>query len=282
MCALAIGLVTALPLTYLIPRTAAAQTTDPEFDISIDYLYFSADVVDGVYQRTIGVGFTPLIDFDAFNPSTVAKIEYYEFVYYTDNQELTRTSHFIGANNTYIDDTNSSVLSRSVGKFTTFSRQSWFDNTFERSCSGYWGIIPTIHNGYMVSIQGANTDATWSMGGPNYMGFAIFDAYDDNESLKETNSAILTALENKQTIYLDVIRVGYTTFDDNDGIVVAYTNDTVIQHLELTKDGNAYTFGNTDVLENVIPGIEQLQQSNRDHGHSLGHLYKDIERTDIE
>jgi hypothetical protein len=103
------------------------------------------------------------------------------------------------------------------------------------------------------------TDGTEAhiMGDPDYSGFVVFE-YNGNKLLEETHSAILMMLKNKQAIYLDDIRVGYTTFDDNGGIVVAYTNDPIIQHLELTKNGDAYTFGNSDVLENVIPEIEQV------------------------
>jgi len=266
MCALAIGLVTALPLTYLTPRTVAAQTNDPEFDISIDYLYFSANAVADGYQRVIGVGFTPLIDFDAFNPQTVAKIEYYDFVYYTDDQELGRSSHFIGANNTYID---TDEYMSGFQDLVTFSRVAWFENDFERSCSGYWSYLPVAEDGRMTMSQGGAASPMF-MGGPNYLGYAFIDECDDNGPLDEIYNAILMALENKQTIYLDVIRVGYTTFDDNGGIVVAYTNDPIIQHLELTKNGDAYTFGNSDVLENVIPAIEQVLSTPNRHKNSIG------------
>ncbi|MDR0318496.1 MAG: hypothetical protein LBI09_00470 [Nitrososphaerota archaeon] len=259
MCALAIGVVTALPLTYFTPRTATAQTTDSEFGISIDYAFFSADVVDGVYQRAMGVGFTPLIDFDAFNSQTVARIEYFEFVYYTDDQELGRTYHFIGGNNSYIDH-------ESINNFTTFSRANWFENDYERTCSGYWGPVEGVYwgpiegakSGYSIIVHGG-TDTVRLMCG----GFASVDKCDADEPLTETNSAILMALENKQTIYLDVIRAGYTTVDVNDDVVVAYTNDPIIQRLELTKNGDAYIFGNSDALENVIPGIEQILSTPR-------------------
>jgi hypothetical protein len=260
MCALVIGIATALPLTYFTPRIVSAQNSDPMFDIRPEFVYFSANVVDDVYQCAIGVGFTPLIDFDTFNPHTVAKIEYYEFVYYTDNQELGRTSHFIGANYTYVDDEN-------IKNFTSFSRASWFENNFERTCYGYWNNADSarFHGGAMASLLGGSKE------GSNYLGFAAFE-YDDNEPLKETNSAILMALENKQTIYMDVIRVGYTTFDDNNNIVVAYTNDPIIQRFELTKNGDAYTFGNEDVLEDVILGIERMLSTQRERGGLFPHL----------
>jgi hypothetical protein len=256
MCALVIGIATALPLTYFTPRIVSAQNSDPMFDIRPEFVYFYANVVDDVYQCAIGVGFTPLIDFDTFNPHTVAKIEYYEFVYYTDNQELGRTSHFIGANYSYVDD-------ESIQNFSSFSRATWFENNFERTCYGHWNNADSalFHGGVTASI----------MGGLNHLGFAEFE-YDDNEPLKETNSAILMALENKQTIYMDAIRVGYTTFDDNNNIIVAYTNDPIIQRLELTKNGDAYTFGNEDEIEVVISNFERTLSNDRERGGTVRHL----------
>ncbi|MDR0493081.1 MAG: hypothetical protein LBH74_05535 [Nitrososphaerota archaeon] len=264
ICTLLIGLATVLPLTYFTHNTVSAQTNDPEFDISIDYLYFSANAVADGYQRVIGVGFMPLIDFNAFNPQTVAKIEYYDFVYYTDDQELGRSSHFIGANNTYID---TDEYMSGFHDLVTFSRAAWFENNFERSCSGYWSSLPIAGDGRMAMSQGG-ADAPIAMGGPNYLGYAFIDECDNNGPLDEIYNAILMAIENKQTIYLDVIRVGSTTFDDKGDIVVAYTNDTII-HLELTKNGDAYTFGNLDVIENVIPEIEQVLSTPNRHKNNI-------------
>jgi hypothetical protein len=165
------------------------------------------------------------------NQQTGARIEYFEIIYYTDDQQLLKTTYFIGTNSTYLENPRDFIM---------FSREGWFDDALRLSAGGiYWD-----------DAHSCSSDITQHIG-------STFMGINDDNPLDEKYSAILVALENKQTIYVDVIRVGYTTFDGSDIVINFSSNQIIIQRLELTKNGNAFTFGNAEDIENVICRTEQ-------------------------
>jgi hypothetical protein len=228
MCALAIGLATALPLTHFTPRIVAAQTDDYWFNIKIDRANFSANISDNCYTSTFGLGIEPLLNFDAFNRQSGARIEYFELVFYTDNQQLARIPYYIGGNSSYVENPET---------FITLSRENWFNSDFRLSDGlGYFYNPPFVFN---------NVD---SNGIPAHIGGTSSVLFGSGY-INEKYSAIVAELENAQTIYLDIVRVGYTTFDGNDTVIASTNNPLVVQHIELTKNGDEFTFGYTEQID---------------------------------
>jgi hypothetical protein len=77
---------------------------------------------------------------------------------------------------------------------------------------------------------------------------------DDNWNWRNSSSgAEFANSENVNTIYIDVRRLGYVTFDGNNTIVTLADN-LVIQHLELLKNGDAFTYGVPPTPAQLGPG----------------------------
>jgi hypothetical protein len=229
MCALAIGLATALPLTHFTPRIATAQNNDPLFDLRVDYVYFYATADDDYYQCKTVIGIEPLINIDAFNQQAGTRIEYFVITYYTDEQQLAKQLYYIGANSSYIENTETLM---------NLGRNELLDEDLLRLNSGgvYLFDIP-----YILS---------------NNSSLGVWQSADGKSvSIDEKYLAILEAIENKQTIYMDITRVGYTTFDGNDIVLTIINNPVVIQHIEMTKNGEAFIFGNTEGIDPLISSI---------------------------
>jgi hypothetical protein len=225
--ALAIGIATVLPLAYLTPRIVTAQTDGYWFNIKIDGASFSANISDNCYTSTFGLGIEPLLNFDAFNRQPGARIEYFDLVFYTDNQQLARIPYYIGGNSSYVENPET---------FITLSRENWFSSDFRLSSDGYLYRSPFIFN---------NAD---TKGIPLHTGGACIVRFGSGY-VDEKYGAIVAELENAQTIYLDIVRVGYTTFDGNNTVIASTNNPLVVQHIELTKNGDEFTFGYTEQID---------------------------------
>jgi|GEM_PF-6308092 len=87
-----------------------------------------------------------------------------------------------------------------------------------------------------------------------------------------TLDAMLALLENTQTIYLDIRRVAYITFDDNDVVTISEC-DQLIHHIELTKNSNGeFTFGDLTVIENAIDRMNSGDRPPSTHSVSSIHF----------
>jgi hypothetical protein len=227
---------TIIPIAYLSSGTnAPVQTADSWFDVKLNHAYFYATAFDNVYQFANVIGLETLINMDAFNQQSGARIEYFEIIYYTDDVQLLKVTSYTGANSSYIENPQD---------FITLSREKWFSS-----------IGSDVGGNYMYDIPLAVSNFGSSLGVGPSMELRSID-FDDNNPLDEKYLAILSAIENKQTIYVDIIRAGYTSFDGNE-IIVTYTNIPVIQRLELIKNGHAFTFGRAEDIEKAIAMVEQ-------------------------
>jgi hypothetical protein len=123
-----------------------------------------------------------------------------------------------------------------------FSRENWF-NSSDFGINGGGGSFITDP----AQLNG--------IGGGRHFEYASTDDPNDNW-ISERFGAILATMENSQTIYLEIRRVGYVTFEGNKTVITLASNP-VILHLEMTKNGDAFTFGdpaplrdqNVDFLE---------------------------------
>jgi len=165
--------------------------------------------------------------YNAFNQQTDARVEYLELTLYTDDLQLFKHNYFFSV----IKPGNEDLMESFV-----FSRENWF-NSSELNPRGGGGIC--ITNITQMLDQGVG-------------GFCrVQRARGDVDRINNKYGDILAVMENKQTIYLDVRRVGYVTFDGNN-TVVTLPSDPVIQHIELTKNGDVFTFGDSAIVSDKI------------------------------
>jgi hypothetical protein len=210
--AIAIGIASVAPLSFFM--NVKAQTFDePWFDITVPYAYFKANATDKLYQSTTSIVIQPTINQDALSQHTDARIEYFEFEIYSDQLQLSNATYYLGINSSAVEDPSS---------LFAFSRENWFNSSaFGAGC-------------YVTNL----TEPLHLMG----TGGSVCYGFDDSSWINKNFGTILSTMENAQTIYLDVRRLGYVTFDGNNTVVTLASNQT-IQHLELTKTGDAFTYG---------------------------------------
>ena len=229
--AISIGIAAIVPVAYFMNNTASAQTIDdPWFNVSVPYAYFKANTTDNFYQSNTAIILQPTINNDAISQQTDARIEYFVFDLFNEQGlQLANATFFIGMNSSAIGD---------PASLFTFSRENWFNSSaFGSGC-------------YLTNF----TEPVRLMG----TGGSVVYGYGDSNAIKEKFGAVLATMENAQTIYLDVRRLGYVTFDGNNTIVTL-AGDQVTQHLELTKTGDSFTYGNPAAVRDQFFSIPEPQ-----------------------
>ncbi|MCL1978534.1 MAG: hypothetical protein FWG55_10630 [Candidatus Bathyarchaeota archaeon] len=231
--AITIGIATVVPLAFFM--TAEAQTypkyDEPWFNINVPFAFFKADLTDGIYQDLCGLPLQVAINYNAFNSQTDARVEYLELTLYTDDLQLFKTNYFFGT----VKPGNENLMDSFV-----FSRESWFNLSELNLHGGGRGCIYDITQMLDRGVDGLVD------------GFCrVHNAREDVDLINDKYGDILAVMENTQTIYLDVRRVGYVTFDGNN-TVVTLPSAPVIQHIELTKNGDVFTFGDSALVSDKI------------------------------
>lgn len=219
--AITIGIATVVPLAFFMkPTVASAQTTDdPWFNINVSYATCEAKMVFSNLAAMYTYVYNYTVNPDAIDTQIGARTEYFRIQIYTDQEQLVNKSVAIVANSSEIYDP----------RDTQFARPNWF-NTSGVSASNIDFI--SDFNGTLQPDIGyqANCYAT-------------------------EEDAQIKAIQNAQTIYIDIHRVGYITFTGND-TVVSLANDEIVQHYELTKNGDGFFYGirPTGYAADQIPG----------------------------
>jgi hypothetical protein len=218
--ALIIGISIVVPVTFFM-NEKTQKYDDPWFNIEIPYAYFEVNMLNDsyAYHYLLDVlAIQPSINYNALNQQLDGRIEYLEYTVYTDNMQLSSNTYHLSINNT--DNEN---------MFDPFS----------------------FYNGHYFNSSYADTF-------PSYKNYNYYHIKDPAQlppmlrtgSISSINEAeynsILVELENTQTIYIDIKRVGYITFE-GDTPIVTLAGNKIIQHIELTKNGNAFTFGDKDI-----------------------------------
>ncbi|MCL2691069.1 MAG: hypothetical protein FWE56_02275 [Candidatus Bathyarchaeota archaeon] len=217
--AITIGIATVIPMTFLM--NVKAQTyAEPWFNIDIPYACFETGLSNNTDNRYIldQIRIQPSINYKALNQQPEARIEYFEITIYTNDVQLSKNTYYVSMTNTNNESP--------ANLFDSFCRENWFNMSYFGIGSG-----GGIHIGDSTELP--QNGETLPNGG-TFSGMIIgsFDEFSD----------IAKAIENTQTIYLDVRRTYYVTFDGYNTIVTL-ANNQVIHHIELTKNGNAFTFG---------------------------------------
>jgi hypothetical protein len=227
--AVSIGIAAIVPLAFFM-SPAQAQTTPngvPWFNVEVPFAYYSA-VSIGAHNDIISYGSASNVGLNyTVNPAAAdnlanARVEYFQIRVYSDLGPIEDIVTCIGANCTgYI---NTSTFS--------FARDNWF-NTSAVSSSG--GVFYTFFNGTLPDDNGPAG------------GIGSFSS--SSCSADTTLPQNFLNAQNAQTIYLDISRLGYATFE-GDNTIFTLADHAVIQHVELTKNGNIFSFG--DVPANQI------------------------------
>jgi hypothetical protein len=215
--ALTIGIAAIIPSAFLM--TTNAQTDDaPRFSVDPLSAYFRVDPVDGGYSVTDMINLHTILNDNFLSQQSDARIEYFEFNFYTDNQQLLKHTFWIsGTNDNYKDQT-----------------ESLPTNGFPRTS------YAIIHENLLNSSY-LNTD---------YMSGIDIDLFNDPAEIDYlrgfgnsfgSKDDKYNTVADAQTIYLDVNRVCYVTVN-GDTTTITWTNEQ-IHHFELTKSGGAFTFG---------------------------------------
>ena len=245
--AIAIGIATVIPLAFVM-SPAQAQTTDnvPWFNLNIPFASYAATnqtgtngylsregSIDGLvsYSSTYTIGLNGTTNPNAVNTLENARMEYYQLQVYSDLGQIANMTYYIGANCT----------SNISPPDFEFSRDNWFNT----STSG-GGVFYINFNGTLGS------DSEAGCGG-------ISGTYSSSSFTNTTLPQEFLNIQNAQTIYIDVYRLGYITFNGN-STIVTLANNQVIQHVELTKNGNQFTYGT--VPQNMLPKTMPIPEPN--------------------
>jgi hypothetical protein len=233
--ALAIGISAIVPLAFFM-NTAKAQTDDEQwFSIDITSAYFNAGITeDALYQIGETIVFDALINSDALSQQVNARVEYFELTFYAENLQLSKSYQYLGMDRPGL---------KNATPFNALDHEAWYKIPWLNVAAGGYSNSYGSAGG-MYAYNTTNAEAkTWQNLGSSSFSLGGTDKHSD---------AILTALKNAQTIYLDVRRVAYITYDDN-GAVTTFECDQFIQRIELTKNSNGeFTFGDSSTLRSRI------------------------------
>ena len=249
--ALAIGIATIIPLTYLAPKMSTPTSVGPWSNVDILY----ANTIPNIYNQNeviinISTNFT--ITPNASNlKGADATIEVYKFHIYSDQTSIVNLTRSIvlsgnvpdpnapnGVNTAIIGTEKNYTYLFADG--TTYNYSSLIGDA--KDCGDSWlgyhvgdpltdlEKNPYVQTGYIIS------DLLTSL--------SVFDG--------EKYAQALVNLENAQTLYIDVTRILSVTYKHqiNPSSTVASTTTTltskdVLCHIELIKNDNGFLYGDT-------------------------------------
>jgi hypothetical protein len=250
--ALAIGISSVLPLTFLMPTTAQAETApEPWFSIDMPYAYwvtYDGPLKDSPFQfpgiemnetnsvsdqQLIVLNFT--LTADTAKQQADAQIEYYQIDMNTDKEFIESQYWVIGTN------INSSFDVSSLITDFHFMRSEWFDtDTFNPMKSGGGG-------GLVRQNWASDFSVLWPAGGSGSGTLGVNGAY-------HTVSALRAA----ETVTISIYRIGLVTFS-GDSTVVTRTNNELVSQIQLEKYGEEGWLYNNLVPEDELATVDLLR-----------------------
>jgi len=252
--ALAIGISSVLPLTFLMSATAQAETApEPWFSVDMPYAYWETrngpinfppemqfpSLVDLNETNSISERHIIMLNFtltaDTTKQPVDAQLEYYQIDVSLDN-ELFKTKHWeIGTYN------NSSFNVSSLLTDFHFKRDEWFDtDTFDPMKDGGGGglLRPNWSSGVSVLCP-AGGSGTGTFGG---------------SGTYNTVSALRAA----ETVTISLYRIGWVTFSGN-STEVTLANKELIKEIQLEKYGEEGWLYNNLVPEDELATVDLLR-----------------------
>ena len=245
--AIVIGVATIAPLAFFMSSARAQTTNDiPWFNLNVPFASYAATSQNDTngyligegptnglvsYSSTYTIGLNATVNPDAVNTLENARMEYYQLQVYSDQGQIANMTYYVGANCT-------SDISPPDFEF---SRDNWFNT----STSG-GGVFFFNFNGTL----GIDSEAGCG---------AISGTYSSSSFTNTTLPQEFLNIQNAQTIYIDVYRLGYVTFNGN-STIITLANNQVIQHVELTKNGDEFAYGT--IPENMRPKTIPMPEPN--------------------
>ncbi len=260
--ALAIGISSVLPLTFLMSATAQAETAnEPWFSIDIPYAYWvtsDGPLKDSPFQfpgsemnetnsvsdqLLMALNFT--LTADTTEQQADAQLEFYQIDMNTDKEFIESHYWVIG---TAIDS------SFNVSGLLTgfhFQRNEWFDtDTFDPMRGGGGG-------GLVRENWASDVSVLWPAGGSGSGTLSGSGTY-------HTVSALRAA----ETITISVYRIGFVTFSD-DSTVVTRTNNELVSQIKLEKYGEEGWLYNNLIPEDELATVDLLRPVSFEELNSL-------------
>ena len=245
--AVTIGIASIVPLAFFM-SPAKAQTTDdiPWFNLDVPYASWIATSNDNAtgylvgigpiyglvsYSSTYHVGLNFTVNPDAVDILDNARVEYYQLQVYSDKGQIDNVTTSFGANCKNDINPTSSFF---------FAREDWFNTTTNGG-----GTFITKFNGTLTDCLANGLGLTGTSG-----------SYSSNSFKNTTLPQEFLNIQNANKIYIDVRRLGYVTFNGNSTIVTLASNE-VIQHVELTKNGDQFVYGTLPQSFSQVPNISE-------------------------
>ncbi|HDQ06817.1 MAG TPA: hypothetical protein ENN36_08895 [Candidatus Bathyarchaeota archaeon] len=249
--ALAIGVSSVLPLTFLMSATAKVNaipenlSSEPWFSIDVPYSYWMTrdgkiegmDVDSDIDETTLVssqylMALNITLNVDTTNYPADARIEYYQINVTSDKGPVENGCWFVG--------TNLNGGSFSFQDFIEdfhFSRDEWFDtDAFNTANDG-------ISSGVVRRDWATGFSLLWRVGssGAGTIGHS-------------GTSDLVSALREAETLTISISRVGWITFTAN-STLVTLANNEVVEQVQLEKFGEGFLY-NSVVPEEELATID--------------------------
>jgi hypothetical protein len=256
--ALAIGISSVLPLTFLMSATAQAETApEPWFSINIPYAYwitkdgtidysnsssFQDDPFEGgfelnetncVSERHMAL-LNLTLNVDTANEPVDGRVEYYQIDLSSDKELVETTYFFIGTNS------NSSFTFDDVLDKIHFMRDDWFDtDQFNSKFGGGGGLLAYNWTaGFSrLSSDGGSGEGTLGSSG---------------------TSRRVTALREAETLSITVYRLGWATFSGNSTTFTSANNE-IVDQIQFEKFSEEEWLYNDLIPEDELADTNLLQ-----------------------
>ena len=232
--AITIGIAAVFPLAFLMtPAHAQTITVTPLVNMEIAMSNWTAiydEYSDGTISYTQQHRITLLYSWtpEALNDPNNPKIEYYGINIYSDQGEIGNMTYLFADNRTGVID------------LELFNFQ--VNNGFESRTSSGGRILSDVNLRHLDT----NQSIAMILGGP--IGKQVTPRPDwESSSLYQSLSNAI----NTDKIYMDVHKLGWLTFNGN-STIVTLSDDTVLQHIELTRNGDSF-FYTSGQLETAVP-----------------------------
>jgi hypothetical protein len=237
---LIVGIACIVPVAVLMSVSGAAKaetTVEPWFNLNLPYAYLTANSTtfpNGTFSYGAWHALIPnsTINIDTAAGSTAdAQIDYFQIQIYSDTGPIENiTSHF-GTNRT--SDFDFSPYS--------FMVNDWFGSNISRGGGAFWfGPASDYNSNYPLAVQSGSSSGR----GPLELNNITYNA----------PQRVLN-IENAQTVYIDVRRLGSVTFNGNSS-VITLANGEVLQHIELQKFREGFLYNNyfpADQMSQIDP-----------------------------
>ncbi len=257
--AIAIGIATVIPMEYMM----AAQTkgnadlanaqvvSTPWFNVNVTYAYVNLDQSgsngtaswDGVELN--GLANVTLTPAGMALKGADAKIEYYQFQISSDQGPIANVTYSVCSTIEEIGSHGSinnipgipgggymAITGYGPGTSYTFANGVTYNGipNYNGYSGGSGGFTVFVYN--TTSTPGGPTNQTSTQGFIS----SYIASYNGNQ-----NQAV-TELRNAKTLSIDVTRIGSVSYNGNVTVNMGPSNQ-VLQHIVLTKDGNAFIYG---------------------------------------